>query len=180
MNTDTLKTPSDERTVMQDTDIAHLAGLFDGIGAATVHISKEDSYSLGYRFKPLLRIHRPARDTALIGKLDAYCDQEGVNYWLNEEQRDEGDSFEWVVDSPESILAFLNPMRPYLVSKYGAVEIMFDIIAAMDDDHHKTHEGFYELVGQADELRSYSRYGSKAKYTQEYFREEWSAEVLSD
>ncbi|WP_372611697.1 hypothetical protein [Halomonas sp.] len=162
---------------MQPTDIAHLAGIFDASGTITVHISEEESYAIGYRYKPMLRMHRPPWDGPLMGKLDEYCEENHVRYWVNDDEREADESYEFVVTDPHSIVNFLDPMLEYFVTKYEPSIVMGDILAGVAEDKHKTKAGLIELAEKADELREYSRHGPDSKHTAEYFRSLWKNET---
>lgn len=164
---------------MEDTEIAHLAGVFDAIGTATVHITKNDRYTIGYQFQAILRLIRPKDDSdPLMGKLMAYCDENGVRYSISEKSHganQDTESYEWVCKNPESIRRFLEPMVPYFVTNYeGAVLMLEQVIPRMEDNQHQEKGGFYELMGIADQLRRSNRRGPDVKYDQDYFAEKWS------
>jgi len=89
--TETPKTPTDQCIDMEETNIAHIAGVIDAVASITIHISREDSYAMGYRYKPMVRLYRPDKDSPLMGKLDAYCEDEGVNYSLSKEKREKSE-----------------------------------------------------------------------------------------
>jgi len=155
---------------MEEADVAHLAGLFDGAGSVTVHIGKDESYPLDYRYQPAIRLYRAKTDEAMLGKLDAYCEDYGVQYHLND--KDETVMFE--VSNLDSIQRFLEPILPWLVTHHQDARLMVEeILPAIEENRHKTKDGFYELAGYADTLRGGPGKGRKAKYTQKFFKEKW-------
>lgn len=163
---------------VEDTEIAHLAGLLDAVGTVTVHVSKNDKYSIGYQFQAVVRIIRPMDDDdPLLGKLMAYCDENGIKYSISEKSHGpdkDSKSYEWFCKNPESIRRFLEPMLPYLVTQYEKVVVMLEqIIPRIEDGLHREKEGFIELMEFADMIRD-SRRGTEVKYTKGYFEEEWS------
>lgn len=163
---------------MNSEEIAHLAGVFDAVGTLTVHITKNDRYTIGYQFQPMIRLFRPAgKEDPLMGKLMAFCDERGIKYGIAEKahakDRD-STSYEWKVKNPESIERFLEPLLPYLVTTFPRATLMLEqIIPRVKDGHHTEKETFYELMKYADELRGPINKGTDAKYTQEYFEKEW-------
>ena len=158
---------------MNDTQTAHLAGVFDAAGAVTAHITKRDRYSIGYEFRPLVRVQRPHRHVPLIGKLDEYAEQQSVGGLVEETSS----GYEFEVYGPEDISNFLEPLVPYLVTNYEPAQIMLqEIVPAVEDDKHLTKQGFYELVGVVEELRE-STARSDSRYTQEYFADEWEGDL---
>lgn len=159
---------------MDDHDVAHLAGVLDGAGRISVSISKEDSYAVGYRFRPYIRVHRPPDDDALLGKLDAYADEYAVRYTIN----NQGDGMIFEIHDSENIERFLEPVLPWLVTTYEPSIIMLDkILPALRDGKDKTKQGLYELAGYADELREVHHRGQKTKHTQAHFADEWESEI---
>jgi hypothetical protein len=163
---------------MEEKNIAHLAGVFDAVGNINLIISKDSSYRLGYNLRPTLKLYRPNEDDPVLGELVGYCEDNGVRYTITERTHGEEQdtvSIKWVVKHPDSIQRFLEPMMDYLLSHLIEAELMLtQILPAIEADKHRDREGFYELVGLADELRSRSQKGGNVKYTQEYFAEEWS------
>lgn len=159
---------------MDGHDLAHLAGVVDTAGAITVNISKEDDYAIGYRFRPMLKLHRPQWDDVLMGKLDAYAEAEGIQYTVY----DAHDSTVFEITHPESIKRFLGPLQRYMVSQYDAADLMLTtVLPAVADDEHKTKAGLYRLAGVGDQLRARGRANQKAKYDQAYFADEWNIEA---
>lgn len=166
---------------MEPTDIAHLAGVFDAVGSVTVHVTKNQKYSLGYQYQPLVRLHRPPDHEALLGKFSAYADDQGVRYHISEKSHG-GDrtsqSYEFVVNDAESIRRFLAPMMPFLVTNLEPADIMLgQVLPAIEADDHRSKHEFVKLMGPADRLREATQKGADPKYTQAYFEDEWNIEV---
>lgn len=165
---------------MQNDQIAHLAGVFDAVGAITVHVSKKEDRRIGYSFSPLVSMTRPTTQERLRRKLDAYCEANAVQHSVGKKTRpDSQDAFLFEVKSPEAIRRFLHPMKGYFVVQDENVTIMLEeILPRVEADEHLTKPGLYELMGYADVLRETSRYGGTAKYTQSYFADLWREEVI--
>jgi len=179
MDTQQLQTRGKHSPDVNDTEIAHLAGLLDAVGTVTVHVSKNDKYSIGYQYQAVVRVIRPMDDNdPILGKLLAYCDENGVKYSLSETSHGkdwDSKSYEWLCKNPESIRRFLEPMLPYLVTQYKRSVIMLEqIVPRMEDGLHLKKEGFYELMEFADMIRDGNTRGTERKYDQESFGEEWS------
>lgn len=172
METQQLHDQTENDSTVEETDIAHLAGVIDAIGRITVHISKDNEYKVGYHLHPVVQIHQPiSENDPLIGKLMSYSDEYGVRFSLSEKTRgeDESGSYVWLCKDPESIERFLEPMVPYLVSNYDRARLMLEeITPRVEAGDHTDKQGFYELMEYADLLRG------EEKYNQDYFREEWS------
>jgi hypothetical protein len=164
---------------VEENEIAHLAGVLDAVGTVTVHVSKNDKYSIGYQYQAVVRIIRPMDDSdPIMGKLMAYCDELGVRTSISEKSHGpdrDSQSYELHIKNPDSIRRFLEPMVPYLVTKYEPVVIMLEqIVPRLEDGLHRNKEGFYELMEFADMIREDNRRGTELKYTQSYFEDEWS------
>lgn len=161
---------------MEETQTAHLAGVFDSIGGISIKISKNDGYNLGYTYQPILRLGRPKDDgDPLMGKLMQYCEDNHVRYSISEKEKAGNNRHLWTCKRKDAIENFLEPMLPYLVTHYESAVLMLEqVLPRIRDDRHLDKEGFYELVELADKIRENNRKGADPKYTAEYFRDEWS------
>lgn len=165
---------------MDETDLAHLAGVIDAIGTVTVRVSKSERYSIGYHYQAVAQVSRPANDDdPLLGKLLAYCDEYGAGYKLTEVSDDDGGgiSYRWACNSPDDIERFLEPLLPFLVTEYESSVLMIEqILPRMEDGLHTEKEGSYELMEFADIVRASNprRRSPELKYDQDYFAEAWS------
>lgn len=178
METQNVTETEAEMDSVEDIQIAHLAGAFDAIGGVTLRVVKDTDYRLDYTLEPMLRLLRPNEDDPLLGKLMAYCDDEGVRYTINEKSHGadrESTSIEWVVKHPDSVERFLEPMMDYLVTNFFRAELMLEVvIPAIRDGKHREKQGFYELMEVAEKLREGKTLRKEPKYTQEYFADKWS------
>lgn len=157
---------------MKESDVIYLAGLVDGLGAFEVNVSPHDSYSTGFRFEPKIRIGLHESDTAILGMLDEYCEEQGVKYSI--EERESSETLRFVVQGPNHICRFVIPFGDYLIRRYEAAHLMLnEILPAVKDGKHHSKDGFYELMEYVDELRSSVGRGREPKYTQEWFENEW-------
>lgn len=171
-------TPEPVDPGMDDEDMIHLAGVVDGIGAITVHVTKNDSYSVGYQFQPMVRIYRPQGQEALLGKLVAYCEDEFVKHDIIELDGENDGTYKFTVRDTDSIRRFLEPLLPYLTARYEAAAIMLEeVLPVIEDGQPRDERGFYELMDAADALRANARHGPEAKYDKEYFEKEWREQL---
>jgi hypothetical protein len=167
---------------MHETDIAHLAGVFDAVGTATVHVSKNDKYRIGYRYQPVIRLHRPIDEEAMMGKVMAYADEAGVRYHVKEKSGsgDGPSSNVFSVNDAENIQRFLEPLTDYLVTALEPSLILLeDVLPAVQQGEHHTKAGFLSLMAPAERLREASHHGPEPKYTKSYFEELWEEEATS-
>lgn len=161
---------------MDAVDEAHIAGLIDAVGTITVKIRKSDEYKLGYTVEPRITFTRQKSEEALLGKLDAYCADHGVQYNLHEEQN--RGRYIFLVVHRASIDRFLRPLLPYLVTQhYEATLMVEEILPRLERNEHLTKFGFIEMMGLVDELREGMARSNTAKYDQDYFIEQWAEEA---
>lgn len=166
---------------MDDTDVAHLAGVWDGTGTITVRVGKNDRYRLGYQFSPLIEAYIPSHQEALLGKFDAYCETQGVNVKFNEKPNEQSSTTAIQIVKHDSIERFLEPLMPWLVGQQWPATILLEgLLPELEAGTHKTKNGFVELMELADELRASNRQGPEPKYDQEYFEEEWGIEATTE
>jgi hypothetical protein len=163
---------------VEDTDIAHLAGVIDGGGGITVKVIKNSNYKIGYTIKPVVRLLRSDGEDPIFGKLVAYCEEMGVKYTISEKSHgsDRGStSTQFEVNGQENVKRFLGPIMKYLVSRYFQAEGVVDyLIPELEKGTHRTEQGFYELMELIDDIRNPNQEGRQIKYTQKFFAEEFS------
>lgn len=171
----TVKTLGSESRIVEETDIAHLAGVIDGKSSITAYVAKDDGYEVGYRVNPTIQLSRRSDDEFLLGKLDAYCEEFSVNYSINEPGN--GDRVTFCVIHHPSIERFLDPLMPYLTTEYPRASIMIeDILPIVRKKRHTTKEGLYKLVGHAERINQHGKQNRDGdmKYDQAYFEERWN------
>lgn len=164
---------------LSNEDIAHLAGVFDAIGIVNIRIAKDDTYRIGYEMRPICEVTQtegPMQD-ALMEKMCAYCDENNVKYMMVHANKREGenDRNKLTITEPWAIEEFLEPLLPYLVANYEPAVLMIEAaVPLLKHDRHLDKQGFYDLMGIADQLRS-SRNNKRSVYDQQYFAEEWDS-----
>jgi hypothetical protein len=157
---------------VKESDVIYLAGLVDGLGSFEVNVSSHPDYATGYRFEPKFRMNLRESDAAVLGMLDEYCDEVGVNYSI--ETRSDSDLQRFIVQDPCDITNFVNPFGDYLIRRYEAAVIMLnDILPEVKDGKHTTKQGLLELMESADKLRESMNRNRETKYTKEWFEKEW-------
>lgn len=163
--------------IVKESDVIYLAGLIDGIGSFEVNVSPHKNYATGFRFEPMIRIQLKESDTAVLGLLDEYCEEVGVIYSIQD--RSNTTSLRFVVQDPDHICRFIEPMSPYLIRTYSDAEVLCDKIAPkVKDGKHRTKQGIYELMEYVEQLRAGS--GRNPKYDQAWFEEEWKGEISTE
>lgn len=168
MLTETVTLSEHQRRIVQSEQTAHLAGYFDARGSTYLNIRQKDSFRINYTIKPFVEIYGLNEDDPIVGKLLSYCDEYHIRNRIADRKNQ---NLIFQIDKPKSVERFLKPLRPYLVSNYVRTEVMLEeALPAIHDDQHRNKQGFYELVGLADEMRE----DTESKYDQEYFAEKWS------
>lgn len=168
----------DQQHSVKETDIAHLAGVFDAVGNISIRISKCETNRLNYRLRPIIEIARPNENDPVLGKFMEYCEEHGVKYKLKEKKiYDDEDNthFKLSIRDANDIKSFLEPLQPFLVTRYFDAELMItEVVPAIQNDEHLNKNGFYKLVVAAEQLRANSSKNVSSKYTREFFAEKWS------
>jgi hypothetical protein len=165
---------SENNTNMDDTEIAHLAGVMDAIGRVTVTVGKREENKLNYKINPKVSIMRPQEDSLMMGKFLTYMDNQGVRYGDEEIEREKAyDARRITVKQTKSAERFLEPLVPYLVTKHEIAVFMLErFLPRMKRGDHLEKQSFYELVGMADAIRGANN-DREHKYDQEHFAELW-------
>lgn len=168
-------TPSyHEWRIVEETQVAHLAGAFDMAGNVTVKITKSNSNKIGFKITPNVTFSRPDSEDPIFGKLMEYAEDNRIQYQLYETERSDYTSVSCQFTHRESIKRLLDSLLEYLVTNYTDAMIMLtEIIPAIEEEKHLTKQGFYNLMEYADELRDGGR-GSPVKYDQQFFANEFS------
>lgn len=168
---------TDEQDV-NEPDVAHLAGYFDGRGSFIFSITKDDSYATGYSFRAACRLTVPTnRDDPTLGKFAAYCNEVGARYSVAEvaqPRTNSNTSDRLEIKQPASIRRFLEPLTPHFVTSYeNSLIVLEEIVPAMEAGRHTDKEGLHDLMGWVDQIRE-AQDATNVKYDQDYFADEWS------
>jgi len=159
---------------VKDTEVAHLAGVFDVAGSIKLAVYKDESYKINHSMQARVRIRRPVDDDILIGKLMDCAEENGVRYGISEIRSEEPERIEFAVKRPESVKRFIEPLLPYLVVKFEKGMVLAEeVIPRMKNKQHTNKTGFLELMDFVEDFYSGAR---EPKYTREYFESLWSVE----
>lgn len=159
---------------MKESDVIYLAGLIDGVCSFEVNVSPHKNYATGFRLEPMIRMQLNESDTAVLGLLDEYCEEVGVNYSIQD--RANTTSLRFVIQDPDHICRFIDPIAPHLIRTYKDAEILCDKIAPkVKDGEHRTKQGIYDLMEYVEQLREGT--GRNPKYDQAWFEENWGDEI---
>lgn len=160
----------------KEPDRRYFAVMFDTIGTIRMKIKTADDYSVGYRFRPQLRITRPEANRAIIEALGSYCDTQDVTYRI--EERESRGSVQLIIGGIDNTETLLTDLRPDMIQQADAVDIMLDeILPALRSRVHSSKEGVLELMQSVDQLRETLRSDEHLKYDRAYFESEWKSEL---
>lgn len=162
---------------MNERQLAHLAGAFDGLGNIRIEFNKRENGDISYEVVPFVQLRAVKENDPLFGKFLDYCTREGVEETTRSKSNIQ-EKIILVVRDRENIVSFLDPLMPYLVTQWEPARVMVHtVIPMMEKGKHRTEDGIVTLAKINDEFREYSRRrhsSSQVKYTEEYFREEFS------
>lgn len=145
----------------------YVAGAIDFGGSIAVNVAKASDRKVGYVIVPAIRISK--NNPTVIGFLEEFCEEHG----LNPIYRDETNTFRVEISKWKDIATFLKLIQPYLIVRHEVVTLIVeDLLPGLEAGKGSTKEGFVELMGYVDEIRTHTR-SENPKYDQDHFREIW-------
>lgn len=145
----------------------YVAGVMDFGSNLQIQMDKDSGSRFGVRIVPTIHINHT--EPAVLGFLDEFCMNHGVEPRLREREH----NFRLEISKRDDIRDFLRLIQPYVLGRAEAVEILLeDLIPGLEGGLGSTEDGFLELMGYVDEIRSHTTQRSEPKYTQDYFRNE--------
>lgn len=147
---------------------AYLAGVVDFGSNLMVSVRKSQSAKVGYQIQFQLAFSN--NNKVALGFIDEFCEMHEIDTKF----RSLEGSFKLEIGKRTDIELFLRLVRPNLIARHDAVEILLkNLLPAVDMGKGSSKEGFYKLMGYVDEIRQHTSGRSNPKYDQEYFRDEW-------
>ena len=150
---------------------AYIAGLMDTNATMTVQVHPDDDYTLGYGLPVVVRVTRQWPFS--LQAIQSYCRE--MSYQCKVVEYNGG--YQFRMERRMYVKDFIRDIKPFLRDRIEEAELLLKIIEDIDDGKHKTHQGFISIVGDIEDLRSMHSGGREAKYTVEYFENEWSEEL---
>jgi len=148
----------------------YVAGAVDFKAGLKVGVQKASDTAVGYQIVP--EIHITNRQKLPLGFLDEFC----VTHDLHPRLREMANTNRLEISRRDDVRDFLALVYPYLIGKSEAAEIMLKrLIPGLENREHSTEEGFLHLMYHVDQIRELTHSRSDVKYTQDYFRDEFSA-----
>lgn len=161
-------TQSEPERPLQGWKYAYVAGAVDFGSNLKVTVTKTDDRKVGYAILPSLTISN--RNRAVVGFIDEFCEQHELDPNL---RTDKGSNI-LSITKREDLKRFLELIRPFLVARFEAVEVLVDdLLPGLKAGKGSSEEGFVELMELVDEIRDLT-YKDAGKYDQAYFRDEWN------
>lgn len=171
--TQALSEVEDEVYRMEESWLWYLAGAFDTVGRIKVKIRKGDAYQFGYYAMPEVSLSRPEDATILFEMMNEYCWEHNVD--MSIENQGNGSSKRAIIDDPESIKQFFEPILPALVQQKERAEIMVeDVLPHFENGSPTTQGDFARMVLSVEKLQSEPIQSKReTKYNIDYFEEQW-------
>jgi|APHM01.1.fsa_nt_gi hypothetical protein len=152
----------------------YVAGALDFGGSITNQVSKAEDTRVGYSIVPAIKFHKT--NPTVLGFLDEFCQEHNLKPGF----RDEPTNYVLRIGRRADIEKLLRLVEPYMIAKVEPAMILLnEILPGLNDRRHSSKKGFIELMGYVDDVKRCSEATDKlsdAKYTQEYFRDEWDME----
>jgi hypothetical protein len=150
----------------------YVAALVDVHFNLVVSIGQQDTRAIGYKVMPKLQYNTD--DQNVIHVLETFFSELGVHPQVREQDDTTYDQYQLVILQRDDIATVLETLRPYLIVRERAVDLLLDeIIPALMSEDHRERETFVELMGDIDAFRKAAGRANRATYDQEYFIDEW-------
>jgi hypothetical protein len=154
----------------------YIAGLVDNHAGIVVTVAKRSQSTIGFGVEVECRIKLPATESMDI--LTAFCDEHDVVYRVNTDRDTTYESQQFVTSRRKSVQEFLRLVKPYLVVRGEAVELLTEtIIPRMEDGDHRSKESFLSLMHDIETFREQVGRANRAKYDLNFFQNEWDLET---
>lgn len=156
-----------------DWRVPYIASLVDNHSGLVVSIGKDSNRKIGYKIQLRCRIRIEAEDTAEL--LENFFEEYDIAVRTKTNTDTEYERYTFVVSRRADLRAFLDILRPYLVARDEAVELLCEsIIPGLDSGMHQSRHTFLELMADIEEFREKVGRANRAKYDLEYFQSEWN------
>lgn len=149
----------------------YVAGVFDATGKISLRINKQSANSTGYGMHIYARMAISHPDIRVKPKFVQYFQDSEVDPIFSQKDGDLRIRF----SSVDSVEALLEDIGPDLIYQYDLCEVFYSqLIPAYKDQYHTTKEGFLDMLKVFEKVAPDR---PRAKYTTEYFENEWGPEI---
>jgi hypothetical protein len=151
---------------------SYIGALVDTHFNFVVSIGQDENRSVGFKVIHNLRYKTEAKPTLRV--LEAYLTEQDIAYQTTVQDDTTYDRYELVINQRDGIRTLLESVRPYLIVRERAAELLLEtILPALNAGAHSEQGSFVELMGDIDAFRDAAGRANRAQYDQEYFEEEW-------
>ena len=148
----------------------YVAAVIDFGSNFRANIIKRSDAKIGYNIA--VEIHVNSNSEIGLGFLDEFLMDHQINPNIREDSK--SDSYRLEINRRDDVEKLLLLVHPFILVRAEVVNITLEkLIPKLNEGVQKTEEGFYELVGHVDEIRSQTITRREPKYTQEYFKDEF-------
>ncbi len=155
---------------------AYVAGVIDSSGSLSVGVSKANNSHLGYRIVP--RIVMSRHQSEIIGVLDNWAMEHGIRASIRETETKKGTKVTFELLKRDDLEKFLNLIRPLVIVKHDAVEIILnEILPRVREGKTTNKEGFIETMEYVDMVRDAMGEVQPKKYDKHHFEELWADDL---
>jgi len=148
----------------------YVAGSFDGSGMIALLINSQPVNNTGYGMNIFARITVNHPNIRVKPHFIRYFQSHGLDPNISEQK----DRLEIRFSSVENVEKFIKNIGGKTTYLYSLCELFYSqLIPAFKDQYHTTKEGFVDIVRAYEEVAPDR---PQAKYTTEYFQEEWDLE----
>lgn len=146
----------------------YVAAVIDFGSNISITIRVDDEARVGYQIEQSIHINNT--NPAVIGFLDEFCRNHGLNPRVREREQ----NIRIEIARRDDIRDLLRLVEPYVIARYEPVSVLLnDLLPGLDDRLQSSEEGFVELMRYVDEIRSNTKAKNDPKYTAHYFRDEF-------
>ncbi len=148
----------------------YVAGSFDSSGMIALLINDQPANKTGYGMNISARITISQPNIRVKPHFIKYLQSHGLDPSISEQQ----DRLEIRFGSIDDVEKFIEKVGEMTIYLYSLCELFYSqLIPAFKDKYHTTKEGFIDMVRAYEEVAPER---TRAKYTTEYFQEEWNIE----
>ena len=147
----------------------YVAGIMDFGSNLQARVKKESGARFGHLIH--VQIHIESTSPVVMGFLDEFC----INHGIEPRVREMEHNFRLEIAKRDDVRDFLRLVQPFVIPRAEPIKIILDdLIPGLDNRLGNTEDGFLELMGYVDEIRSHTASRREPKYTQDYFRDEFN------
>lgn len=166
--------PSEPQEILSEEEplpewvVPYVAALVDTNTSIVVTVSQAANRPLGYQ--PKQEIRYKTDKPAVIKCLQRYCAEQDISPHINKKSGTTHPRYRFTVSARDAVVAFLDPLRPYLLLQEQAVSLLLDtLIPGLNAGVHTDPESFIGWAAYLDEYRDAFGRANQSKYDYDYF-----------